>query len=50
MVTKLITPIKIHSVTPKTRGRIPTDFNILSDNPDPIKKSVIVIPILDNEA
>ena len=36
-------------MTPKTKGRVPTDFKTFSDKPEPIKNSVIVIPILDNE-
>ena len=48
MVTKLVTPINTHSVTPRTKGRIPTDFRIFIDRPEPIKNNVIVIPVLDS--
>ena len=46
---RLITPINTQSVTPNTKGRTPTDFITLIDKPEPIKNSVIVIPILDSD-
>ena len=34
--------MKIHNVSPRISGFIPTDFSVARDNPAPIKKSVIV--------
>ncbi|MFA6360228.1 MAG: hypothetical protein WCX14_05910, partial [Dysgonamonadaceae bacterium] len=49
IVIRLINPINIHNVTPNTNGRIPTDFNTFNDKPEPIKKSVMVIPFLERK-
>ena len=47
-MTKLATPITIHRVTPKISGFAPTVFKVLIDNPEPIKNSVTVIPLLES--
>lgn len=47
-MSKLTTPIDTHKTIPKNKGRIPTDFSTLSDRPEPIKNSVIVIPFFES--
>ena len=40
--------MSIQRETPNIKGFGPTDFRVLNDSPEPIKKRVIVIPFLES--